>query len=155
MPVIISALAPLMLKIAGTMTDGTVTWMTGPKTLETHVVPGITAAAKQAGRPAPMVVCDLPVCVTDDAAAAREAAAKYFAMYGGLENYRRMLDKEGAAGPADVVVTGNEAEVERQIRAIASAGATDFVAAIYPSGPDPMASMARSYALMKSLVGKV
>jgi F420-dependent oxidoreductase-like protein len=155
LPVIISALAPMMLKLAGGMADGTATWMTGPKTVETHIVPSVTAAATEAGRPAPRVVVGLPVCVTDDVAGAREAAAKWFAVYGGLPNYRRMLDREGAAGPADVAIVGNEAQVERQIRDVASAGATDFVAPMFPTGPDTRASFARTRALLKSLIGKV
>lgn len=153
--VIISALAPMMLKIAGTMTDGTVLWMTGVKTIETQVVPGITAAAKEAGRPAPRIVASMPVCVTDDAAAAREVCAKAFVIYGQLPNYRRMLDKEGAAGPADIAIVGDEAQVEQQIRAVASAGATDFLASAFPSGADAKASLGRTYALLKSLVGRV
>ncbi len=153
--VIISALAPMMLEIAGTMTDGTVLWMTGPKTIETHVVPGITAAAKEAGRPAPRVVASFPVCVTEDVAGARETCAKLFAIYGQLPNYRRMLDREGAAGPADIAIVGNEADVERQIRAVASAGATDFLVSAFPTGSDITASMARTRALVKSLIGKV
>ncbi len=153
--VMISALAPMMLKIAGSMTDGTVLWMTGPKTIETHVMPRITAAAKEAGRPAPRVVASFPVCVTEDVEAAREASAKYFAIYGQLPNYRRMLDREGAAGPADIAIVGNEAQVEQQIRAVASAGATDFGASAFPVGADMGASMARTRALLKNLVGKV
>lgn len=155
LPVLISALAPVMLKLAGAVADGTATWMTGTRTIETHVVPSITKAAKEAGRQAPRVAVGLPVCVHDDTAAAREAAGKTFAMYGALPNYRRMLDREGAAGPADVAIVGNESEVERQIRAVASAGATDLVAPIYPCGPDAAASLARTRALLASLVGKV
>lgn len=153
--VMISALAPLMLKLAGSMTDGTITWMTGVKTIETHVVPGVSAAAKEAGRPAPRVVVGLPICVTEDVAAAREMASKAFVIYGQLPNYKRMLDREGVAGPADVAIVGNEAEVERLLRGLASAGATDFDGAIFPAGPDPMASMTRTRALLASLVGKV
>ena len=145
----------MMLKIAGTMADGTATWMTGPKTIETHVVPGITAAAREAGKPAPRVVVGLPIAVSEDVAAAREAAGKAFRMYGGLPNYKRMLDKEGAAGPADVAIVGSEAQVEQQLRALAGAGATDFVAPIFPVGPDAAASFARTRALLKSLIGKV
>jgi F420-dependent oxidoreductase-like protein len=155
LPVIISALAPMMLKIAGTMADGTATWMTGPKTIETHVVPGITAAAREAGKPAPRIVVGLPIAVSEDVAAAREAGGKAYQVYGGLPNYKRMLDKEGAAGPGDVAIVGNEAQVERQIRALASAGATDFVAPVFPVGPDAAASLARTRALLKSLIGKV
>ena len=151
----ISALAPLMLKLAGSMTDGTITWMTGVKTIETHVVPGVSAAAKEAGRSTPRVVVGLPICVTEDVAAAREMAAKAFVIYGQLPNYKRMLDREGVAGPADVAIVGNEAEVERQLRGLASAGATDFDGAIFPSRPDPIASMTRTRTLLASLVGKV
>jgi alkanesulfonate monooxygenase SsuD/methylene tetrahydromethanopterin reductase-like flavin-dependent oxidoreductase (luciferase family) len=66
-----------------------------------------------------------------------------------------MLDKEGAAGPADVAIVGNEAEVAQQIRGIASAGATDFMAPMVPVGADAEASLARTRSLLKSLVGKV
>ncbi len=154
-PILIAGLAPMMLRIAGELADGTITWMTGPKTIETHIVPRITTAAEAAGRPAPRVGVALPVAVTDDAAAARERAAQEFQMYGALPNYRRMLDIEGAAGPADVAIVGTEAEVERQIREIAAAGATDFIAPLFPTDSDPDASMGRTRALLKSLVGKV
>jgi F420-dependent oxidoreductase-like protein len=154
-PVLVAALAPRMLRIAGELADGTVTWMTGLKTVESYVVPTIGAAAKAAGRPQPRVAVGLPVCVHDDIAAAREAANAAFRMYGALPNYRRMLDKEGAGGPGDVAIVGDEAAVERQIREVASAGATDLVAPMYATGSDPAASLARTRALLKSLIGKV
>jgi alkanesulfonate monooxygenase SsuD/methylene tetrahydromethanopterin reductase-like flavin-dependent oxidoreductase (luciferase family) len=153
--VMVAALAPAMLRSAGELTDGTITWMTGPKTIETHVLPRITRAASEAGRPAPRIAVGLPVAVTDDAAAARERAGQLYQVYGTLPNYKRMLDKEGAAGPKDVAIVGNEAEVEQQIRALASAGATDFLVSGFPVGDDPGESMARTYALVKGLVGKV
>ncbi|MEX0750926.1 MAG: TIGR03564 family F420-dependent LLM class oxidoreductase, partial [Dehalococcoidia bacterium] len=115
-PVLVAALAPRMLKIAGELTDGTVTWMTGPKTIATHIVPKLTAAATDAGRAAPRIAAGLPIAVTDDLAAAKERAAQAFVVYGQLPNYRRVLDKEGAAGPADVAILGDEAAVERQLR---------------------------------------
>lgn len=155
LPVLIAALAPRMLRIAGEMTDGTITWMTGVKTIETHVVPAVTTAASEAGRPEPRVVVALPICVTDDAAMAREAAAKIFQMYGQLPNYRRMLDREGAGGPADVAIVGTESQVEEQIRSVAAAGATDFIAPIFPSGADAAQSLSRTRALLRSVVGKV
>lgn len=154
-PVLISALAPMMLRIAGELADGTITWMTGPKTVAEHIVPRINSAAEEAGRPKPRVIVSLPVAVTDDVAAARQEAGKLFEMYGQLPNYRRMLDREGAAGPADVAVVGNEADVERQIRAIADTGATDFGVWTYPVGEDAQASLDRTWSLMKGLMGKV
>jgi 5,10-methylenetetrahydromethanopterin reductase len=154
-PVLIAALAPVMLKVAGQLSDGTVTFMTGPKTLETHICPRMNKAAEEAGRPKPRVVVALPVAVTDDVAGARERAARSFAIYGTLPNYQRVLGIEGAGGPADVAIVGNEAEVERQIRELAPAGATEFLAAFFPVGEDAKASLARTRALVKSLVGKV
>lgn len=153
--IVVAALGPMMLQIAGELADGTVTWMTGPKTVKDHIVPRINAAAEAAGRPRPRVLVGLPVAVTDDVPAACQAAAKEFEMYGQLPNYRRVLDREGAAGPADVAVVGNEAEVEAQVRAIADAGATDFATWTFPVGDNAQASLDRTWSLMKGLVGKV
>jgi len=153
--VLIAALAPVMLRLAGEQADGTITWMSGTKTIESHVAKRINAAAGKAGRAKPRVAVALPVCVTDDAAAARQVASQLFAIYGQLVNYRRMLDREGAGGPGDVAVVGTEAEVEQQLRALAAAGATDFLAAIYPAGDDAAKSVARSRELLKGLVGKI
>jgi F420-dependent oxidoreductase-like protein len=154
-PVLIAALAPVMLKVAGSLADGTITWMTGPRTLETHIIPRISKAAADAGRPAPRVVAAIPVAVWDDVTEAREKAARSFAVYATLPNYRRMLDIEGVAGPADIAIVGNEAEVERQIRAVAATGVTDFVAAEFPVGDDAKASLARTRELLKTLAGKL
>jgi len=147
-PVLLAALAPQMLRLAGQQADGTVLWMTGPATVRDYVVPAITAAAKNAGRPSPRVVCVLPVCVTDDAAASRAGANKVFAIYGQLPSYRAMLDREGAAGPGDVAITGDEDTVATQILALADAGVTDFVAGDYSRGADKQ----RTRHLLKSLI---
>ncbi|GIH94320.1 TIGR03564 family F420-dependent LLM class oxidoreductase [Planobispora siamensis] len=128
MPVLIAALAPRMLRLAGEVADGTVLWMTGPKTVTEHVAPAVTEAARAAGRPAPRIVCGLPVCVTDDVEAARARAAEVFAVYGHLPSYRAMLDKEGAEGPAQVALIGDEDTVGAQLETLAKAGVTDFAA---------------------------
>lgn len=131
LPVLLAALAPRMLKLAGARADGTVLWMTGPRTVAGHVAPALAAAAEEAGRERPRIVCALPVCVTDDPAAARARAEEVFAVYGTLPSYRAMLDREGAAGPGDVVLAGDEAAVRAQIEELAEAGVTDFAAALY------------------------
>src|SRR5215831_1582747 len=118
-PVVVAALGPQMLRLAGEQTDGTVLWMTGPATVRDHIVPVITEAAQDAGRPSPRVVCILPVCVTSDPAGARERADRVFAIYGELPSYRAMLDREGAAGPADVAIVGEEDAVADQIGTLA------------------------------------
>jgi len=148
-PVLLAALAPQMLRLAGQRTDGTVLWMTGTATVRDYIVPSIRAAAEAAGRPSPRVVCILPVCVTDDPDGARARANRVLAIYGQLPSYRAMLDREGAAQPGDVVLTGDEDAVAAQIAALDEAGVTDFVAAEYSRGEE----QARTRALLKSLIG--
>ncbi|MBJ8345306.1 TIGR03564 family F420-dependent LLM class oxidoreductase [Antrihabitans sp. YC2-6] len=126
-PVVVAALGPKMLDLAGRLTAGTTTWVTGLDTLRDYVVPTIRAAAEAAGRPEPQVVAALPVAVTDDADTARKIAAKAFAVYGQLPSYRSMLDREGAGGPADVAIIGDESTVRARIAAFADAGVTEFV----------------------------
>ncbi len=147
-PVLLAALGEQMLRLAGGQAGGTVLWMTGPATVRDYIVPAITAAATAAGRPAPRVVCILPVCVTDDADAARERAARVFQIYGQLPSYRAMLDREGVAGPAELALVGDEAAVGSQIRALAGTGITDFVAGEYGGGDDAV----RTRALLRSLL---
>jgi 5,10-methylenetetrahydromethanopterin reductase len=146
--VLVAALGSQMLKLAGTMTDGTVTWMTGPATLASHTVPIITAAAEEAGRAAPQIVTSLPICVTSDIDAARKRAARDFQVYGFLPSYRAMLDREGAEGPADVAIVGDEGTVEKQVRALADAGVTEFIASVYGSREE----RAQTRALLKSML---
>jgi 5,10-methylenetetrahydromethanopterin reductase len=148
MPVLLAAMAPQMLKLAGARADGTVLWMTGPATVRDYVVPALTAAAKEAGRPDPRVVCVLPVCVTDNPDLARTRADRIFAIYGQLPSYRAMLDREGAAGPADVAMVGDEATVRSQIEGLAEAGVTDYIAADFSRGDDAP----RTRALLTSLL---
>ena len=153
-PLMISALAPQMLRLAGAATDGTITWMAGVRAIDTHIVPRVNAAALDAGRKPPRVAVGLPVAVADDEHAAREQVASLYGRYGSLVNYRRILDVEEAEGPSEVAVVGSESDVERQLRAFADAGATEFIASVFPVGYDPAASIARTRALLKSLAAK-
>jgi len=147
-PLLIAALAPKMLDLAGRETAGTITWMTAEKTIRTHTVPKIREAAERAGCPAPRVVCGLPIAVCDDPKAAREKAGQAFQVYGSLPSYRAMLDREGAAGPGDVAIVGDERAVGEQLDRLAEAGVTDFLAAPFPVGGDAEASVARTRALL-------
>ncbi|MET0627283.1 MAG: TIGR03564 family F420-dependent LLM class oxidoreductase [Acidimicrobiia bacterium] len=133
-PVLLAALQLRMLALAGGVADGTVTWCTGPITLEEQIVPLVTAAAAAAGRPAPRVVVPLPTIVTDDEAYGRAQADEQLAGYGRIPVYRAVLDREGVEGPGDVSIVGDEASVTAQLAHLASIGATDFVA--IPSGND-------------------
>jgi F420-dependent oxidoreductase-like protein len=136
-PILLAALGSQMLKVAGTLADGTITWMTGPATLASHTVPAIVAAAEQAGRDeAPRVVASAPVCVTDDPDGARARAGEVLAMYGMLPSYRAMLDREGAAGPSDLTIAGTQEQVLEEVGHYAEAGATEFIALNFSEIPE-------------------
>jgi F420-dependent oxidoreductase-like protein len=134
-PVLVAALGPAMLRVAARLAAGTITWMTGPKTLGGHTVPTLRAAAREAGAPAPRIVAGLPIVLVRDAAAARAKAAEVFAIYGQLPSYRAMLDREGAAGPADVAIAGDERALAAALGELEDAGVTDLCAAVFEAEP--------------------
>lgn len=146
-PVLLGALGPAMLRIAGTLADGTITARAGPRTLGTHIVPKLTEAAARAGRPAPRVAACVPFCVTDDVENARAATNADYAGSAGYPSYVRMLAIEGVEETADVAVIGDEATCERQIRSLFDLGVTDFLAR--PIGTDE--EVRRGLALLGSL----
>lgn len=134
--VMIAALGPQMLKVAGRRTDGTILWCVGPKTIATHIAPLVNDAAAAADRPAPSVVCSIPVWVTDDPAPAREFLAMILANYATLPSYRAMMDVEGVDGLGDLSIVGNEEFVRDALGDIAACGATDFTAVPMGGNPD-------------------
>jgi 5,10-methylenetetrahydromethanopterin reductase len=135
-PVYIAAMGPQMLRVAARRTAGTITWMTGLKTLANHIGPTLREAAAAAGRPegAVKVLASLPVCVTDDTDGARAQAAEAFAIYGTLPSYRAMLDREGLTGPEETALIGDEATVADHIDEVRAAGVDEFLA--FPFGDE-------------------
>jgi F420-dependent oxidoreductase-like protein len=150
-PLLVAALAPLMLRMAGEVADGTITYWTDERALTEHVVPRITKAAADAGRAAPRVVVGLPVAVVEDVAAARERATTLFATYRAIPTYQRILARGDGAGPEDVAVIGSEREVRDRLRAYADAGATDLCAAPLGLGRDRAASLRDTVDVLASL----
>ncbi|MBV1907212.1 MAG: TIGR03564 family F420-dependent LLM class oxidoreductase, partial [Pseudomonadales bacterium] len=125
-PILVAALGDIMLKLAATMADGTITWMTGLKTLEDHIIPKIRKAAAEAGRPEPRIVAGVPTAIipASDKQASIERIEKGMKMYGQLDSYRSMLDKEGVAGPSGVANIGEEAELRKYIQRLRDIGVT-------------------------------
>lgn len=126
MPVVVAALGPAMLKLAAEMADGTNTWMVGPNTMENHIIASLHAA----GNDSPTVVAGLPIVLTTQVDVAKQAIAENLTIYGQLPSYRAMLDREGAAGPADIALVGDENQLRGAIKRFEDMGVTDFNAAI-------------------------
>jgi F420-dependent oxidoreductase-like protein len=134
---LVAALGPVMLRHTARLADGTITWMTGPKTLAEHIVPTLGEAASKAGRPKPRVVAGLPVALTRDEDAARAVIDKAFAMYPTLPSYKAMLEREGPNSmPADISLVGDEATLRDKIQALGASGVTDLIAAVVFVEPD-------------------
>jgi F420-dependent oxidoreductase-like protein len=150
-PVLLAALSPRLLRVAGEYADGAILWMAPIAAVEKHIEPRLSAAAKAAGRPAPRIVAGLPVAVHDDESEARAAVNAQSAMYAGSPAYQRIMEVGGASGPGDAAIAGDEASVERQLRSLIDAGATDIWAQPVPVGDDPRASLRRTRELLAGL----
>lgn len=152
-PVLVSALAPRLLRVAGQYADGTVLWMAPPAAIESLIAPRIRAAASASGRPAPRIVAGLPVAVHDDEGEARTAAVAASSMYSGQPNYQRILRAGGLERAADAAIVGNERSVKAELQSLIDAGATDIWAAIFPVGDDRAGSIKRTRDLLRELLG--
>ncbi|MBW2394967.1 MAG: TIGR03564 family F420-dependent LLM class oxidoreductase [Deltaproteobacteria bacterium] len=146
-PVVVAALGPQALRVAGARTQGTTLAWVGPRTVREHIAPTLGAAADAAGRPSPRIIATLPVCVTDETERIRELVGKLLAMYAELPSYRAMFDREGVDGPGDLALVGSEDQVREKLEELAAAGVTDFAASEFTTNDD---ERARTRALLKS-----
>jgi len=134
LPVMLGALGPRMLDLAGRRTNGTIAANVGINTLETHTIPLIRKAAAEAGRPAPRIMASLAFALTDDVAGARAIYAPYMAGYGKLPSYRAMLDREGAREPGDLLIAGDRQVLGAALRRLQDMGVDDLlVSPVQPS----------------------
>jgi F420-dependent oxidoreductase-like protein len=141
--ILIAALAPVMLRIAGEQTSGTILWMADERAISDHVVPRITKAATEAGRPAPRIVACVPValCPNDDVDGARQVAREVLGHADFSPNYARLLEYGDARDVDEVMAAGDEPAIAERLRRYRDAGVTDLGARIVPLGDDPAARM--------------
>ena len=137
-PVLLAALAPVMLRLAGEHASGTILWMADERAVAEHVVPRITKAAAAAGKPAPRVVAGVPVviCPNDEVDAARAWANQVLGQAEFSPNYQRLLNRGDAANMGDILAAGDESAVIDRLRAFRDAGATDLAVRVLPFGRD-------------------
>jgi F420-dependent oxidoreductase-like protein len=153
-PVLLSALSPRLLRIAGQYADGVVLWMASATAIESRIAPTLLKAARESNRPKPRVVAGLPVVVHDDIAEARAAVAAMSTMYSEMTNYQRIIEAGGGTTPADVAIVGDEATVRSQLQGLLGVGATDIWAQPIAVGGDHLqrsASLQRTRGLLGEL----
>ena len=134
-PVVVAALGPQALKVAGRMTDGTTLAWVGPRTVREHIKPTLTEAATTAGRAAPRIIATLPICVTDDEPGVRQRITETLTMYGKLPSYKAMFEREGVSEPGELAIAGSKSRVEDLIADLADAGVTDYAASEFTTNP--------------------
>jgi alkanesulfonate monooxygenase SsuD/methylene tetrahydromethanopterin reductase-like flavin-dependent oxidoreductase (luciferase family) len=127
-PVLIAALGPVMLRLAGERTDGTILWMADERAIATHVEPTITKAAEAAGRPVPRIVASIPVCLCrdDEVDIAVERANRVLSEAEMSPNYQKVLEHGDAREVGDLLAAGSESMIEKRFRAFGDAGVTDL-----------------------------
>jgi len=135
-PVLLAALGPLMLRLAGERTDGTILWMADERAIGEHVAPEITRAAAAAGRPAPRVIAGVPVCLCrdDEADVAIARANRVLSEAETSPNYQRLLDQGDARTVGDILAAGSEAAIEKRLQGFLDAGATEISVRVVPIG---------------------
>jgi 5,10-methylenetetrahydromethanopterin reductase len=147
--VLVAAMGPRMLELAGGRADGNILWLSGPRTIETLVVPAMARAAAESGREPGRIVAGVPVCVTDKPDEVRGVIAAFLASYNDLPSYRGVMDVEGVDGPAGVSIVGDEGTVRAGIESFADAGTTDFTPVEFVLDDE---ARVRTRALLKSLL---
>lgn len=152
--VLVGGMGARTVEVAGRHADGLVTWLAGPGILDAEIGPRLRSAAADAGRPAPRLVAAAAVAVCRDVTAARATAGVLFARYQGLANYQRVLARQGDARVADLALVGDEAAVERGVRAFADAGVTELWAVPFPiEGAGDDGGLVRTRAVLVDLAG--
>jgi F420-dependent oxidoreductase-like protein len=155
-PILLAALAPVMLRIAGERAAGTILWMADERAIGEHVLPRLSSAATGAGRPAPRIVAGVPValCGMDEVDAARDWANVALAHAEYSPNYQRLLEQGDATDVGDLLAAGDEAAVVARLGRFRDAGVTDLAVRVLPFGRDRdarIASRDRTIAFLSSL----
>jgi F420-dependent oxidoreductase-like protein len=142
-PVLLAALGPVMLRLAGEHAGGTILWMADERAIESHIAPRLTSAASTAGRPAPRIVAGVPValCSPGKIDDARAYAGEVLGHAELSPNYRRLLEHGDADDVGDTMAAGDEAAVAARLRRYRDAGVTDLAARVIPLGDDAAARL--------------
>jgi len=156
MPILLAALGPTMLRIAGEQTGGTILWMADERAIGEYVAPRIIKAASDAGRPPPRIVAGVPVslCAAGEVDSARGYASEVLGHADFSPNYVRLLEHGDAEDVGDTMAAGEDTAVLARLRGYRDAGVTDLAVRIVPLGQDAAeraASRRRTHGFLASI----
>ncbi len=137
LPVMISALNPRMLELAGELADGVVLYMCAPSYIRSKVIPALRAGREKAGKSLDgfEVVAAIDACLTTDRSAAMEVYRKTVERYASLPFYRKAMDASGFKEELDadtvsegmidqLAAIGDERQIREAIRRYRESGVT-------------------------------
>ena len=158
--VMIAALGPMMLRLAGERADGTILWLADERAIGSHVAPTINGAAQAAGRRPPRIVAGVPICLCgdDEVDVAIDRANRVLSESEISPNYQKLLDHGDARAVGDILAAGSEASIEKRLRSFADAGATDVSLRVVPIGAtreDKLASSRRTREYVASIADSI
>jgi F420-dependent oxidoreductase-like protein len=124
-PIMISALNPRMLELAGELADGVVLYMCNPAYVKDEVLPAVRRGREKANRPLEgfEVVAAVDACATDDRSAALEVYRKTLDRYAALPFYRRAMER-GEFNADQLAAIGDARQVRETIERYREAGVT-------------------------------
>ena len=146
-PVLLAALGPVMLRLAGEYADGTVLWMADERSIGDHIAPRINQAAENAGRPAPRIIAGIPVCLCENSRIdeAKDRANRILAEAETSPNYQKLLDRGDARNVGDLCAAGDEEAILARFKQFADAGVTDLSVRLLPIGENRDELIASKY----------
>jgi F420-dependent oxidoreductase-like protein len=158
--VMLAALGPVMLRLAGERTDGTILWLADERAIGSHIAPLITAAAHAAGRRPPRIVAGVPICLCrgDEVDVAVNRANRVLSESEVSPNYQKLLNRGNARAVGDILAAGTEISIEKRLRSFADAGATDVSLRVVPIGEtreEKLASSKRTREYISSLARSI
>lgn len=142
-PVPISALRKNAFELAGELADGAITWVTPVHYIVNTGIPALERGAAKAGRAQrPPVIAHIPVAVSTDRAAARQAFRAQFPTYSKLPFYAAMFSDAGfpvtAAGEMtdelvdELAVSGSVEEIHQRLASLHDLGIDELLISPVP-----------------------
>lgn len=146
--VMAAALRASAFRLCGELADGAISWLCPPAYLRAVAIPALAAGAERAGRPRPALVAHVPVALSGDTEAVREAFRKQFGFFARVAAYQEMFADAGYAEPKEqqrfsdalvdaLVVSGSGDEIAARFRELAEAGFEEVMVSLLqtPGGP--------------------
>lgn len=155
-PILLAALGPKMLELAGQRVAGTSVGQCGPRTVAEYVAPKIGEAASAASRPEPRIMALIRLCVVDnpdDENGAKAIARATADRYRAIPSYSKVQDLEGLDDPSELHLIGTWERVLDGLASYAEAGVTDFRLEV--AAPSEGARVASRAALADHLGGQL